>query len=497
MHTGAGETESDGLRWEDTPERQALLRRIEQQDTEIELLRDLCARLTARVEELEAKLRLNSGNSSKPPSSDSPGVKLPPKKKPSGRRPGGQPGHKGSKRDLLPPERVDKSEDCWPDECEACSDRLPRYLRCEVGEPVRHQVIDVPPARAEVTEYVLHAQICNCGHTTQARLPDGVPRGAFGPRLQAVVSLLTGAYRISKRTAVEALGDLFAVKLSVGSVSNAEQSMSQALSRPVEHARQHVQTQPVVNADETGWREGRRRAWLWIAATPLVAIFLIHSRRSAKAAAALLGRFAGVLTTDRWSAYSAWPEGKRQFCWAHLLRDFEFIAQSKGTARKVGRELVALTKTMFRKWHRVRDGTLSHAGFRRAVGPMKLVFEGLLKRGVGCPAPKVSGMCEEILASFEAMWTFTKVPGIEPTNNLAERCLRAGVLWRKTSFGTHSELGSRFVERMMTTVVTLRLQKRNVLDFLVEASEAALIRSAPPSLLPVAARSRCRYDARE
>lgn len=351
---------------------------------------------------------------------------------------------------------------------------------------MRHQVIDVPPAKAEVTEHVLHAQMCRCGHTTQAVLPDGVPKGAFGPRLQAVVSLFTGAYRISKRTAVEALGDLFDIKLGLGSVANTEQAMSQALSRPVDEARRYVEAQPVVNADETGWRQGRRRAWLWIAATPLVAVFLIHSRRSTKAAAALLGTFAGILTADRWSAYGRWPHRKRQLCWAHLLRDFEFVAQSKGTAKKVGRQLVGLTKAMFKKWRRVRDGTLSHAGFRRAVAPTKLVFEGLLKRAVGCPAPKVSGMCEEILGSFEAMWTFARVPGVEPTNNLAERCLRAGVLWRKTSFGTHSELGSRFVERMMTTVATLRLQNRNVLDFLVDASEAALIRSVPPSLLPVA-----------
>lgn len=452
--------------------------------TEVQTLRAEVTRVTGRVHELEAERGRNSQNSSKPPSSDGPGVKLPPKKEPTGRKPGGQPGHKGAKRELLPAEKVDAIEDHWPSSCEECDARLPRGCRTEVGEPLRHQVTEIPPVKARVTEHRLHSQMCDrCGHATQAELPDGVPASAFGPRLLAVVALFTGAYRISKRVAVSALGDLFGVAIALGSVSNAEQAMSDALARPVDEAKDHVCEQAAVNADETSWRECRGKAWLWVAATPAVAVFLIHAKRGAIAARELLRSFAGVLITDRWSAYSHWALEKRQICWAHLRRDFTFIAESRGSARQVGRDLLHLTKQMFRAWHRVRDGTLSRVGFQRKVAQMKLTFEAQLKRGVGCGAPKVSGMCREILDVFPAMWTFASVPGVEPTNNLAERCLRSGVLWRKTSFGTHSAAGSRFVERMLTTVATLKLQKRNVLEFLVHASEAALFRSRPPSLI--------------
>ena len=200
-----------------------------------------------------------------------------------------------------------------------------------------------------------------------------------------------------------------------------------------------------------------------------------------------MGTFAGILVTDRWAAYNGWALDKRQLCWAHLLRDFTFISQSKGTAGSVGKALVRLTHRLFRNWYRVRDGTMTRAAFERSAARLRIDIELLLKQGVSCHAPKVAGMCEEILKLYAALWTFAVVEGVEPTNNFAERNLRAAVLWRKGSFGTHSEGGSRFVERMMTVVVSLRLQQRNVFDYLVQASEAHLHRQVPPSLLPIAA----------
>ena len=451
-------------------------------------LRCQIQRLEELVAKLEARLNQNSQNSSKPPSTDGPGVKLPPKKKPSGRRPGGQPGHKGSHRELLPPEKVDKFEHHWPTACEKCGTNLAVRARTEVGEPQRHQVAEIPAVRAHVTEHQMHTQCCDaCGHTTQADLPDGVPAGAFGPRLQAVIVLFTGAYRVSKRVAESALSDLFGVKLSVGSVSASEQTMSAALATPVAEARTYVQRQAVVHADETGWREARKRAWLWIAGTTLVTVFLVHTRRGAEAARSLLGTFTGILVTDRWAAYNGWALKNRQLCWAHLLRDFTFISQSKGTAGSVGKALVRLTHKLFRNWYRVRDGTMTRAAFRRSAARLRIDVESLIKQGVGCHAPKVAGMCAEILKVYAALWTFAAVEGVDPTNNFAERNLRSAVLWRKGSFGTHSEAGSRFVERIMTVVASLRLQRRNVFEYLVQASEAHLHGQTPPSLLPVAA----------
>jgi transposase len=451
-----------------------LLQRIEEQDR--------------RIEELERRLNQNSQNSSKPPSSDPPHVKLPPKKGPSGRKPGGQPGHKGSHRELLPPEEVDEVVDHWPAHCAECRAPMDSEIRVEVCEPARHQVAEVPEIQAYVTEHRTHTQQCDvCGHATEAELPPEVPHGAFGPRMQAVIALFTGCYHVSKRTAESALGDLFGVTLSLGSVSASEQAVSEAVTQPVAEAREYVEQQAVIHADETGWREGRRKAWLWVAGTTLVTVFLIHAKRSAVAARALLGQFAGILVTDRWSAYSGWKLARRQLCWAHLIRDFNFIAESKGMAGAIGEVLLLLTKDLFERWHRVRDGTMSRATFKREVKPIRERIELLLKQGCGCYAPKVSGMCDEILKLEPAMWTFVSVAGVEPTNNFGERTLRPSVLWRKSSFGTHSVEGSRFAERMMTVVATLKLQRRNVFRFLVEACEAALLHRSAPSLLPTAA----------
>jgi transposase len=470
-------------------ERAALIARIRELEAEnavIPVLRARVQELEGRLEALERRLNLNSNNSSKPPSSDPPSAKLPPKKKPSGRRPGGQPGHRAAFRALVPPEQVDETVHHWPEQCDGCGKKLPRHNRTEVGEPERHQVTEVPEVRGHVTEHQMHSQVCGCGHTTCAELPPGVPRGAFGPRLVAVVALFTGMYRVSRRVALGALGDLFNVKLALGSVSNAEEAMSAAVAAPVGEARQHVERQPVAYVDETGWRQGGSKAWLWTAAAGTVAVFMVHAKRATVAAKELLGNFAGILITDRWSAYEAWPLARRQLCWAHLLRDFNFVAESKGTAGQIGRGLLRLHKKLFKYWHRVRDGTMSREVFKKKVAPIRVQIELLLKSSVVCRAPKVSGMCDEILRVYPALWTFVEVEGVEPTNNFAERNLRPAVLWRKVSFGSHSEAGSRFAARMMTVVVTLKLQGRNVLDYLVRANEAALFGRPAPSLLPPA-----------
>jgi transposase len=469
-------------------ERAALVARIRELEAENESLRARVHELESRLEALERRLNQNSSNSSKPPSSDPPSAKLPPPKKRSGRRPGGQPGHQATFRPLVPVDQVNELVHHWPGHCEGCSEKLPRRNRTEVGEPERHQVTEIPEVQGYVTEHQLHSQMCACGHTTCAQLPPGVPSGAFGPRLLAVVALFTGAYRVSRRVALSALSDLFGVKLALGSVSNAETAMSAAVAAPVEEARQHVEQQPVAYVDETGWRQGGTRAWLWTAAAGTVAVFMVHAKRSAVAAKQLLGNFRGALITDRWSAYQAWPLARRQLCWAHLLRDFNFIAQSKGTAGQVGRGLLRLHKKLFKYWYRVRDGTMDRAVFKTKVLAIRQQIELLLKSGAVCQAPKVPGMCREILDVYPALWTFVDVDGVEPTNNFAERNLRPAVLWRKVSFGSHSEAGSTFAARMMTVVGTLKLQGRNVLDYLVRANEAALFGRRPPSLLPATAR---------
>lgn len=448
---------------------------------------ELQARVEAqqrRIDELERRLHQSSRNSSLPPSSDPPRLKLPPKQKPSGRKPGGQPGHEGSSRALLPPEKLAGSSDHFPDACDACRRRFGAAdRRDEPEEPVRHQVTDVPPIVATTFEYRLHALRCGCGAVTRAPLPDGVPQGAFGPGLDALCATASGSYRLSKRTILGLVADWFGIEIALGSIIACERRISEALAEPVAEAHRFVQRQASANADETGWREARRKAWLWVMTTAFVTVFLIHRLRSKVAAHALLGSFAGTLGTDRWAAYDDY-KGRRQLCWAHLARDFQALSEYRGKMGRVGKELLRLKRRTFRYWKRVCDGTLSREDFRQRMKPVRRRVECLLVEGDLCNVPKASGMCWEIYERRDGLWTFVDVPGIEPTNNAAERAIRPGVLWRKGSFGTHSEEGSRFVERMMTVTATLRQQGRSVVEYVRQVSHARLHGLPVPSLLP-------------
>jgi transposase len=357
-------------------------------------------------------------------------------------------------------------------------------------------VVEIPPIQPVVTEYHLHQLVCPvCGETTRAAWPDGVPTRAYGPRVQAITALCTGAYRLSKRTTQQLLDDLFGVAMSLGTISTLEAATVEAVAAPVEEARAYVQEQASVSMDETGWRQGNQRAWLWVAVTTWVTVFVVRLSRGGKVARDLLGAaFDGILVTDRFSAYNWYPVRWRQLCWAHLLRDIEAMIGRDGRSQAIGEALRSHAHQMFHWWHRVRDGTLTRSSFRSYMTPVRREVERLLEAGTRCGHPKTEGVCRDILKRRQALWTFVHLEGVEPTNNAAERAIRPGVLWRKGSFGTQSAQGSRFVEAMMTVVATLKQQHRNPLDYLTAACEAALRDEAAPSLLP-ADNSACQRTA--
>ena len=446
--------------------------------------------LVVRVQELESEVAVlrervnrNSGNSSQPPSSDGPEAPRKPRRRAkSGRKRGGQPGHKGTRRKLVPAEQVKESHDVKPEACRRCG----QALEGQDPEPYRHQVTEIPPVVAEVTEYRLHTLTCpGCGDKTCAELPAGVPQGAFGPRLQAMVSLLSGRYHLSKRETADVMADFFQADVSLGSVPALEHRTSEAIREPVEEAREHVKTESVVHMDETGWREANQKAWLWVAATTLVTVFLIRPSRGGKVAWEMLGQaFAGFVVSDRWSAYNWLLTLWRQLCWAHLLRDFQAFVDRGDESQCLGRAILTQADLMFEWWHKVRDGTMSRVTFQEKMQAVEHQVGQLLRQGTACDHSKTAGTCRDILKREDALWTFVHVEGVEPTNNLAERQVRPGVLWRRTSFGTQSEAGSRFAERIMTVVATLKQQQRNVLDYLTEACDAANWGRKAPSLLP-------------
>jgi transposase len=458
------------------PEAQAYIRALENR----------VAVLEATVQELREQVQQTSRTSSRPPSSDPPqALGQRPRRGPTGRRPGGQPGHAGQARALLPGEEVDVVVPVKPERCHYCQ----HLLWGEDPQPQRHQVTEIPPVRPVVTEYQLHRLVCPaCGEVTWADVPPGVPLGGFGPRVQAITALCTGAYHLSKRTTQRALEDLFGVQLGLGTIANLEQATVRAVADPVAEARTYVQQQSAAYLDETGWREGQQRAWLWTAVTACVTVFVIRLSRGGKVARELLGeRFWGWLVTDRCSAYTWYPTWRRQVCWAHVLRDIEAMIEREGGSREIGEALRMQARQMFQWWHRVREGSLTHKTFANYMWPVRQEMERLLEAGQTCGVPKTEGTCRELFKLRQALWTFVRHEGVEPTNNAAERAIRPGVLWRKSSFGTQSVAGSRFVEAMMTVVATLKQQHRNVLDYVTATCEAVLCGEPAPSLLPTSA----------
>ena len=465
--------------WDQTPpEAQAYIEALE---ARLCALEPMIEALEEQNRGLQEQLNQTSRNSSRPPSSDPPQSQRP--SRPGGkRRRGAQPGHPGHTRTLIPVEDVDEVVILKPEQCAGCH----TPLSGDDPSPFRHQVIEIPPIQPVVTEYQWHQLRCpDCGETTRAPWPAGVPSGTDGPCVHATVALCTGSYRLSKRTTVQVMADLFGVPMSVGTISQSETTTTAVLAAPVEEARTCVEEQPVAHLDETSWRQGGKRAWLWVAVTSLVTVFVVRLSRGGQVARELLGeRFSGILVTDRYSAYNWYPVRWRQVCWSHLLRDFEAIRDRGGVSEEIGEALLAQAHQMFTWWHRVRDGTLQRLTFRSYMTAVRREVERLLEAGSQCEVAKTEGTCREILKRREALWTFVQVEGVEPTNNTAERSIRPGVQWRKISFGTQSEAGSRFVESMMTVVATLKQRKRNVLAYLTAAHEAALRGEAAPSLLP-------------
>src|SRR3954471_11057631 len=438
--------------------------------------------LEQRVSDLEARLKLNSTNSSKPPSSDPIGLKRRPPTPPSGRKRGGQPGHRRALRRLVPPEKVRTITECRPTECRRCGHAL-------VGDdptPLVHQVAELPKIEPLVDEYRLHRLACpRCKVTTCGSPPAGVPGGCFGPYLQAVLSTLAGGYRLSKRQVQQIAGDLFGLSIATGMVSKLERLSAAVLEAPYNEVATGVHDAPAASIDDTSWREDRRKAQLWVAVTALTTVFTIAAKRSAAVAPAVLGSPPNPGgTSDRHSSLEWSAPQWRQICWSHLARDFQAMIDRGGAGEATGYALLRLSKRMFRWWHRLRDGAIDRQRFRTIAARLRREVKAALESGQRCGCVKTAATCFEILKVEEGLWTFVRVAGIEPTNNASERAPRHAVIWRRISGGTDSAVGSRFVERMLTVVATCRQQERNVLDYLSACFAAHLRGQKVPSLVP-------------
>jgi transposase len=488
--------------WLETPASVRAL--IIAQQQEIPALRqendELRVQLTALASELaQLRERVNrsSRNSSKPPSSDGLGFKPPERRKGSGRKRGGQQGHPGSGPELLPIERVDEVVEHHPDACRRCG----TLLQGDDPEPVRHQVIEIPPITPLVIEHRLHRLVCSCCSTsTCATLPADVEASHYGPRLSALVGLLGSAFPLSFSKTQALLQQLVGVEMSCGAIARVRQRLSAALAEPMAQALEAARQQPVAYVDETGAPTGNadgnnptgKRGWQWVMVTPLVTVFLQGLSRSTAAAIVLLGNaFGGIVVSDRFSAYNHLPIQQRQLCWAHLIRDLTAIAERPGASAEFGEELLGLQQQLFGLWHRYKEGKIDWPALQQSCRPIRQAFETTLQqvvelgyqRGERTPWASTVRTCQQLQKVRGGLWTFLENEGIEPTNNSAERALRQSVIQRKISHGVQSASGAVCRSRLLTVTTSLRQQGRDVWQFLEQAWIAHHRDGVMPSLL--------------
>ena len=444
------------------------------------------AKLSQQVAELKELLGRNSRNSHLPPSSDGPGAGsrggAPGKRPKSGRKRGGQKGHRGSHRVLLPSERVNEVVELFPGQCEGCADSLPEKKDlCAL----RYQQLELRDHRPHLIEWRRHEGHCKrCGAWTRAPYdPKKIPSSAFGPCLTATVALLTGAYHLSRRKTQKLLHELFGISVSLGAISSMERRASKALQSAYDEAVREVQHAGVKHSDATTWTRSGKLMSLWVVATVAATAYQIFGDGRSATIRSLFGPRTGILVSDRATVFNFWSMKLRQVCHAHLLRKFVAFSERDGQAGELGRALLECTALIFDYWHGYKDGLLTRQELQFWMTPVQRTFEQLLERGEKADIKGVSGSCADVLEHREALWTFVTHEGVEPTNNHGELELRDFVLWRKRCFGTQSEHGERFAERVMTVVRTARKQAKDVLDFMFRSIKARIEGTTMPLLL--------------
>ena len=448
---------------------------------ENERLRQLLEEYAKRIADLERQLALTQQNStltSKPPSSD--GLAGQPRTRgrrgTSRRKPGGQPGHPGHHRPLVPVERVDAVVDLAAEACRHCARRL--HARHTLGDPRRHQVTELPPIAAHITEYRCHRRQCpDCGTITLAPLPDD-GANQFGPQLTALIAYLTVVCRMPRLVVQRFLEGALQIPISLGSTQAAWEETSAAVAASYAELEAALPHEPVVNADETGHRTNGDKRWLWTFVARTFVVYRIATSRGSDVLTTVLGAtFAGILGSDRLPAYLKYVVGQRQFCWAHVTRNLLSALDLATTpsGKRFCREALVLDRRLFRLWHRfrgdpsARGSPLTRAELITNVRPIERRLFALGERHLNAANPDVRNLARTFFVHNQHFFTFVYEESVEPTNNSAERALRTAVQWRKIMFGTRSAQGERAVERLLTIARTCQLQQLNALAYLTAA----------------------------
>lgn len=446
----------------------------------IALVRQLIERVTALEAEV-SRLKKDSSNSSKPPSSD---IVKPPRPNPSGkkRRIGGQPGHPRHERRPFPPDQVDEIQRHTLDRCPDCLGKL--VATGEAGKVI--QQVELANKPLIVTEHRAAAYRCPCcGHEHVAPLPGSVERGGLlGPGLTALVTHLKGACHSSYTTIRGFLRDVLGLEVSTGLLVKATGKASAALAGPYDELAAALPGEPRLNVDETGHKDRGRSHWTWCWRAADYTLFKIDASRGSGVLIDTLGKeFKGVLGCDYFSAYRKYladSDAAVQFCLAHLIRDVRYLTTlADPVTQRYGRKVLKGLKKLFKVWHK-RQGM--EAG--RWIKAMGRARDELVRGAKAAPQrEEAQNIARRFKDHGRHYFTFTQVTGVEPTNNAAEQAIRFVVIDRKVTQGTRGQAGQRWCERIWTTLATCAQQARNTFRFIAQALEDYFNNRPAPSLL--------------
>jgi transposase len=430
------------------------------------------ARLHEKIVKLEDQLKRNSKNSSKPPSTDNKSNTPDANQKPP------KSSRMGKARLAFSSDKIDKRVQCMQDNCPHCGSSKIQLN----GQPEVLQQAELPEIKAIITEYQLQKYRCEgCGKNSTAPLPLGVPDSAFGPQLMGLLATLTGVLHVAKREAIQLIKDLYDVDMGIGSVPNIEERVAAALDPIYDRIHKFViQHKFCTHFDETGWRDRGKRHFVWLATCQHAAVYRIDRHRSTAAFQRLIGQetWKAPAVTDRYAVYNAFKD--HQFCLAHLIREFKAYGEREGPDKTMGLALEHELRLSCRIHREYREGKIPLAQRNRRLGVRKRQVEYWLEDGLANGSDALAKISGVLLEDFEKLWTFTRISGMEPTNNMAERDLRKLVIWRKKSYGTRSDRGKKFVERITTVAQTVRKQSGNALRFIQRAVEYFYSRAFPP-----------------
>ncbi|WP_254068220.1 IS66 family transposase [Vibrio aestuarianus] len=342
----------------------------------------------------------------------------------------------------------------------------------------------------DITEYRLFSGKCSqCGETVRARKPSDIPQGIMGPNLLSHIAILAGQYHLSVRKIRSLLKEQFGTTFSIGAISEAQTRVASMLTPLHQAIKSNIQTAPLVHVDETSHSRNseERLQWCWLVSSDDLVYEKILFSRSIHSAKAVLGaHYSGVVVSDQYGGYNWISPNKHQLCWSHVLRNLQQIADytGKGHTAKIGQRLVMLSKLVFRTRHRWESETIKYSLYLNRLSRIRQRFNYWLNKGIKqIPIQRYQGRCKKLDEHRPSLWLFLTNPKIPLTNNEAERRLRGFVIQRKISYGTTSDAGGKFRDRLHSLIETCKKRKISSLDTLSRIVNAVVRQQPYPNVL--------------